>query len=441
MEILDRLSEYIRCEQLCDPQDRLLLGVSGGKDSMLMAFLLWKLGYQIAIAHCNFQLRDAESDLDEQLVRQFAEERGIPFYHISFETQRYAEEQQLSIQMSARALRYQWFEELRTAHDFAAIAVAHHQQDHIETVFINLARGTGLRGLRGIAPKRDRIIRPILWMSHEEIVQTVAQYHVPYRDDQSNFSNKYTRNKVRLDILPQFRALQPQFDQVMLENIERFTDSYNLLQRLTDTIRQQLFIAAVNRTEIDKNSLLTYVKDIPLLYELFRPYHFEKNILADLANTDLSHIGSRFESDSHVIVVDRTQVFLYDKNLVPLETYELQQDDTKVHIAARTLSLSISIDTSLNLARNVAKVDFANLVFPLTVRSWSQGDRFMPLGMNASKKISDFFIQKKIPLLEKDQIPLLVNGNGEIIWVVGYQLDNRYRIKENTKKVATFVYS
>ncbi len=440
MEILDRLAQYIVGEQLCDQQDRILLGVSGGKDSMLMAYLLWKLGYQIAIAHCNFKLRGEESDLDEALVRQFATKHDIPFFHTQFDTQLHAEQQQLSIQMSARELRYQWFEQLCETHNYQAVAVAHHQQDHIETVFINLTRGTGLRGMRGIAAKRDRIIRPILWMSQHEITETVKQLDIPYRDDQSNFSNKYVRNKIRLDILPQFRTLNPHFDTVMLDNIERFAESYDLLQRLTDDVRKKLFVAEAERISIDKSSIEVYMHDLPLLFELFRPFHFEKHIVADLANSELQHIGAQFESESHVILVDRSKLFLYRRSQLPLNQQYLNLEEPRLIIAERTLSLQIGTDTALHASKNKAQVDFEKLVFPLTVRSWISGDRFRPLGMQSSKKLSDFFIQKKVPLLEKNQVPILVNGNGEIIWIIGYQLDNRYRMSENTKKVATFVY-
>lgn len=438
---MQRLTQYIIHEKLFTPQDRLLLGVSGGKDSMLMAFLLCKLGYQIAIAHCNFKLRGTESDLDEQLVREFAEARNIPFYAAQFDTEGYAEEHKLSIQMSARELRYEWFEQLSKTHQTSAIAIAHHQQDHIETVFINLARGTGLRGLRGITAKRNQIVRPILWMSSDEIEKAVATYQVPYRDDQSNFSNKYVRNKVRLDILPQFRALNDSFDQIMLDNIERFTDSYDLLHRLTANIREKLFILVNTRVEIEKRALEAYLEDAALLFELFSPYNFEINVLADLAESKLSKTGSRFESNSHVLVVDRTHLLLYRKDYAPLATQYLEQHDSSLDIADRKLFLSVSTDTSKNTPPNTAKVDLEALVFPLTVRRWATGDRFMPLGMHSFKKLSDFFIQKKISVLDKEQVPILINGNGEIIWIVGYQLDNRYRIRENTKKVATFVYS
>ncbi|MCL7988174.1 tRNA lysidine(34) synthetase TilS [Sphingobacterium sp. lm-10] len=440
METMERLTQYILREKLFTSQDRLLLGVSGGKDSMLMAFLLWKLGYSIAIAHCNFKLRGVESELDEQLVREFSETHHIPYYTTHFDTKLHAEEHKLSIQMSARELRYQWFENLRQTHHFDAIAVAHHQQDHIETVFINLARGTGLRGLRGIASKRDQIIRPILWMSSQEIAQAVATYQVPYRDDQSNFSNKYVRNKVRLDILPQFRVLNANFDQIMLDNIERFTDSYDLLQRLTGAMREKLFISIDGRIEIEKILLEPYLNDTSLLFELFRPYNFEKNVLADLAESGLHKTGSQFESESHLLMVDRTHLLLYSSNHTPVETQYLEQGDAYLAISGRTLSFSISTDTTRDAAPHTAKVDLEALIFPLMIRRWMPGDRFIPLGMNSSKKLSDFFIQRKVPLLEKERVPVLINGNGEIIWIVGYQLDNRYRIKENTKKVATFVY-
>ncbi|MFD2600361.1 tRNA lysidine(34) synthetase TilS [Sphingobacterium corticis] len=444
MDILQRLAEYIATEKLFNREDHLLLAVSGGKDSMLMAELLWQLGYDISIAHCNFQLRGAESDLDQQLVVDFAAKRKIPCYHQKMETEAYAKKHGVSIQMSARALRYDWFETLRKELELDYIAIAQHQQDHIETVFVNLVRGTGLSGLKGISAKRDYIVRPLLWITIEEITNAVQLLQVPYRDDQSNFSTKYIRNKIRLNILPQFREIRSDFDNVMLENIERFEETQSLLTRLTDQIRRSTFKENGNQIEILKEDLSDYLTDLPLLYELFKPFGFEKNVLEDLVRSQLLNIGSRFESERYQLTIDRQVLILREKNNAALAEQCMSETDKQIDIHGKTFKLTLHTvreNMLLGNAPNSAAIDQEKLIFPLRIRSWEVGDRFIPLGMNGSKKISDFFIQQKIPLTEKKHIPLLVNGNGEIIWIVGYRLDNRYKITENTKKVATFVYS
>lgn len=438
MEILVRLENFIVEQQLFTKQDRLLLAVSGGRDSMVMLTLLHRLGYDVVIAHCNFQLRGDDSDLDELVVKEYASQLKLPFFSQSFDTAAYARQQKISIQMAARRLRFEWFEKLCKRQRCNFICIAQHQQDHIETVFVNLIRGTGIQGLQGILPKREKVIRPILFMTPKEIADTAYSLQVPYRDDLSNFDNKYTRNKIRLDLLPVFRQINPFFDQMMAENIERFAESHSLLQSFVEPIRQQLFIRDNDRIKIKRKNLEPHLDNLPLLYELFCPYGFEKHVLKDMTNSWKNGSGLKFQSGEYELVTDREHLYLQRQSDVRDLQELLITGAGQFEANGLNISLCFSDTISVSNDPNIVTVDLEKLVFPLKMRFWKEGDRFQPLGMSGTKKVSDFFVSQKIPLVDKNRIPIIENGNAEIVWIVGYRLDNRYRITENTKKVATF---
>lgn len=440
MHIEEKLAQFILENHLFTFDDKILLGVSGGKDSMLMTALLHRLGYKLAIAHCNFQLRGEDSDKDEQLVKDTAERLGIPFFVKKFDTKRHAKANKTSIQMSARKLRYEWFDALSQEQQCDAVAIAQHRQDNIETVFINLIRGTGLQGLQGILPKRGNIVRPLLFMSTEEIKHAIQKYQVPYRDDRSNFSTKYIRNKIRLDILPLFREIKPGFDEVMAENIQKLGQAYRLLQEFVAPLREHLFIQQGEHIVIRKEDLAPHIHNIPLLYELFQPYGFAEGILHDLSQAWGKPPGLYFESPDFQLLLDRELLFLFKKDVVAPSQSSIDQQTDSVYIGDKKLSISTSDNKEIIRDLHIAQIDECKLIYPLQLRFWQEGDRFIPFGMTGEKKLSDFFIDQKIPVFEKKQIPLLVNGNGEIIWIVGYRLDNRYKITEITKKVVTFVF-
>lgn len=439
MNVLERLNFFIEKNSLFEAKDKILLTVSGGKDSMLMTFLLAKAGYQLTIAHCNFQLRGEESDLDEALVRSFAEAHQIPFYVNYFDTNTYADEHGISIQMAARELRYTWFESLRKELNFEKIAVAHHLNDHIETVLLNLSRGTGLLGLQGIQCKRDHIVRPLLFLTAEEVLEYVEKYQIPYRDDQSNFTTKYARNKVRIDIIPQFKKMQPDFERVFEQNIEHFKESYTLLQQFVQPIRNSLFEKRNDDWLVEKVKLEPYIDDLALLYELFINFGFAKNVLADLQSCWDKESGRLFQSADYDLLFDRDFLVIREKEFKnPSETL-ITSETKSVSWGEYSFSCDVSFDKTIIRDKRLAKIDFDLIVFPLTLRSWKEGDYFYPLGMTSKKKLSDLFQSYKVNSFEKKNIPILVNGNGDIIWVANYQLDNRYKISSNSKKVFILV--
>ncbi|HMR20109.1 MAG TPA: tRNA lysidine(34) synthetase TilS [Sphingobacterium sp.] len=439
MEIVARFCAFIEEKKLLHKDDRVLLAISGGRDSMLMLWLFHSSGIYIEVAHCNFSLRGSESDADEQLVRDYCITLGVPLHVKRFDTEAFANENKISIQMAARELRYKWFEELAMEVDCDVIAIAQHKNDHVETVLLNLVRGTGLVGLQGILPKRGRIIRPLLFLDSKEITTAVQQLGMAYRDDASNFSTKYARNKIRLDIIPQFEEIHPRFIDMMEENIARFQDANAVLQLLVTDLRGKLFIPnGPDRWAIDKSNLLD--KDLALLYYLFEPFGFTTAVLKDLKNALGKESGRLFESSTHQLLLDRETIFL--QPTPPATEQSLRVDDgcTEAYWQHATFQLLVSDDTTIVRDASIAKLDRDKLIFPLRVRNWREGDYFHPLGMKGKKKLSDFFIDKKISLFDKKNIPIWLNGNGDILWVGGHQIDDRYKITENTQKVLTLVY-
>lgn len=439
MNVIEQFEQFVSVNLSVNQSDRLLLAVSGGRDSMLMLWLFVQGGYSVEIAHCNFNLRGLESDGDEELVRKFAAEHNIPFHVKHFDTEHYANEQGMSIQLAARELRYTWFENLRVKANCDYIAVAHHKNDHVETVLFNLSRGTGIRGLAGIQKIREKIIRPLLFLNANEIAELVTVLGIPYRDDSSNFSNKYARNKIRLDIIPEFEKLNPEFVTVMDDNIARFQESIAVLDTFVGDLRNRLFQnKGVESWEIDKQEI--YNRDIGVLYLLFEPFGFNKAVLKDLISCLQKESGRLFASEEYIILLDRTKLVL-KKKLEEKPMLQLENLSSSSYTwLGRDIDVIVSDDCTIETNLNIAKVDLEKIQLPLYIRSWEEGDYFYPLGMKGKKKLSDLFIQRKINLLDKSSIPLLVNGNGEIIWVIGLQMDDRYKITQKTKKVLKLVF-
>lgn len=441
MSVQERFARFLDEQALCLPGSRILLAVSGGRDSVLMARLFAGSGYAIGIAHCNFNLRGVESDADEALVSGLARQLDVPFYATAFETEAHARALGISIQMAARDLRYEWLETIRASQGYDCIAVAQHQNDHLETLLLNLVRGTGLGGLRGILPKRGRIIRPLLFLTAAEVEAEVGRQGLAYRDDASNFSTKYARNKIRLEVIPRLKELNPALERTMAANITHFTDAHAVLKRYVAELRDRLFVPKQadggEEWHVSVTGLMALDPQAFLLYELFRPYGFTEAVLADLADALPGTSGKRFFSPSHVLYVDRQTVVM--KRTEPftegIKTIDGAGED--VCWGEYRFEGRLSADTIVRPEAHIAQFDADGLVFPLQIRSWRTGDVFHPLGMKGSKKLSDFFVSLKIPVYRKHQVPVVVNGNGDIIWVAPYRMDNRYKITGKTKKVFT----
>lgn len=438
MSVRERFIRYLDEQALCPPGARILLAVSGGKDSVLMAHLFACADYAIGIAHCNFKLRGVEADADEALVDGLAQQLEVPFYVTAFDTETYARQHGISIQMAARELRYEWLEMVRASQGYDCIAVAQHQNDHVETLLLNLVRGTGLGGLRGIQTKRSHIIRPLLFLTGAEVADEVRQQRLEYRDDTSNFSTKYARNKIRLEVIPRLKELNPALERTMVANMAHFADAHTVLRQYVAELRNRLFVAkGPDQWQIATAELMALDPQLFLLYELFKPYGFTEAVLSDLAAALPGISGKQFFSPLYVLHLDRQTVVLVRNEQFEAEEAVIWDIGGSACWSGYRFESGWSTDTAVRREIENAQFDADQIVFPIRIRSWRTADVFYPLGMKGKKKLSDLFISLKIPVYRKDKIPVVVNGNGDIIWVAPYRIDNRYKITAKTKKVLT----
>lgn len=438
MTVIRRFQNYIKEHALFGDNEPVLLAVSGGRDSVLMAHLFRAAGYPFGIAHCNFGLRRDESDLDEAFCADLARRLDIPFHTVRFDTAEFAREQRISIQMAARELRYQWLEKTRREAGYLYIGVAHHQNDATETMILNLTRGTGISGLHGILPKKGKLIRPLLFLNREEIDDIFIKEKYSFREDSSNLSSKYARNKIRLEVIPVLKQLNPSLEHTFEENRKRFSDLEVILEQKVEEVRNQLF-KKVNSEEIEI-SLADLQKLSPpdtLLYELFKPYGFSNPVLSDLQKSWYGEPGKIFRSASHQLVLDRNKLILSRITRTEEEEILIYQESGQYLWRGKTFKSVICPVTEFELKKDIslAQLDFDLLQFPLRLRSWKNGDHFQPLGLKGTKKVSDFFIEQKISLNHKKDIGVLVNKNGDIIWIAGLRIDEHYKISQLTKKV------
>ena len=431
--------DYIKKNALFTQKDKMLLAVSGGKDSILMAQLFKLAGFKFSIAHCNFNLRGDESQRDEAFVKLFASTLEVPFYSAHFDTKAYAKENHLSTQMAARDLRYQWFEEIRANHGYDFIALAHHQNDSIETLLLNLSRGTGISGLHGILPKRGYLVRPLLFLSRQQIDELIDKNHIDYVEDSSNQNDLYTRNSIRLNVIPILKEINPNLEETFAHNIIRFAETEAVLQKVVAQTRENLCEKRNGDIylNIEKIKLLNPQK--LLFFELLKPYYFTSTVVDEILQSLNKQSGTSFYSHSHRVTVNRSEIMISELALANDEdVFFMHPHDEFILIGSQKLRLSYSNSIAIEANLNKAFIDADKLIFPLVIRFKQDGDKFMPLGMKQYKKLSDFLIANKVPLPHKSKIPLLINGNGEIIWVIGFRQDNRYKVNATTKKVAIF---
>ena len=427
---------FIKQHALFNAGDRVLLAVSGGRDSVLMAHYFKQAGFDFGIAHCNFKLREAEADAEEDFTSALAEELEVPFFSTFFNTAAYASEKSISIQMAARDLRYQWLEEIRADFQYDYIALAHHQNDAVETVLLNLTRGTGIAGLHGILPKRGKLVRPLLFLNREQIDEIIAGQKFKYCDDSSNASSKYARNKIRLQVIPVLKELNPQLEETFKANSRRFAELESVLRERVEQLRNELFFkTGSHEIEIAIREIKNLKPQTTLLFELLNPFGFTEPVLHDLINSLDSQPGKVFESPTHQILIDRQKLLLGPKTLPQTSEISISQRAEDLtwndqHFKSYTLPASAFQNKTGN---NIVQLDYQKLIFPLKLRSWHEGDYFCPLGMKGRKKLSDYFIEQKIPRQRKHDIGVLENGNGEILWIAGYRGDERYKITSDSE--------
>ncbi|MDB4924792.1 tRNA lysidine(34) synthetase TilS [Mucilaginibacter sp.] len=434
-----KFTDFIEQNNLFERDCTLLAAVSGGMDSVLMVHLLKSSGYNFSIAHCNFQLRGDEANADQEFCKQLAIQNDVPFHTINFDTRQYANDNKISIQMAARELRYQWFEQIKQQNNYTAIALAHHQNDAIETILLNLVRGTGIAGLHGILPKNGSLVRPLLFLGRDEIYNIIKAEGIKYVEDSSNSSVKYARNKLRHEVIPKLKELNPALEHTFENNMKHFRDMETLLELRVAELKKDLFVYKGDELHISIKAIKELVPQRLLLFKLLQDYGYNETTVDNLISALNKHSGRTFEAADHTLVIDRVTIIKTKKNRARPESISIAAIDHTINYGYYKLTL-LHDETPLIIKDNslATSVDAEKLIYPLSLRSWQRGDSFYPLGMKTHKKLSDFFIGLKIPLHEKSEIPLLINGNGDIIWVGGYRLNDRYKVTNNTKKVTIF---
>ena len=439
MALLAQFQRFVEENRLFTHDDRVLLTVSGGVDSMVMLAICVESGYRVGVAHCNFGLRGVESDEDELSVMEAATRYGVPCYNRRFDTQGEMERTGESMEMVARRLRYAWFEELCTAEGYTTIAVAHHADDSIETFFINLMRGTGLRGLTGITRQRGHIVRPLMFASRKEILEYALANHIHYREDSSNRSTKYLRNKIRLGLIPRIREINPKFTSLMGRNIDRLGEAQRFISTAIEKIRS---VAVTSEEGVDTIWLDRLDGDFSrnfLLYELLNSaYGFKGDVIDSLcAALDSGCSGRRFYAREWVAVTDRGRVQVARIEADDACAVEVPEGAMRAYGGNAVLYFerrSIDLVESFGVPPHMAQVDADKLQWPLTLRRWREGDWFIPFGMTGKKKVSDFLIDEKVSLVEKSRQFVLLSGE-DIVWVVGRRIDDRFRLTDETEEV------
>lgn len=427
--MLDKLQKHIAENRLLKTNDRLLLTVSGGKDSVCMLHLFAQLGYRLAVAHCNFSLRGHESDEDEYFVENLAKQYNLPFFSQRFDTKKYAQEKGVSTQMAARELRYAWFQEL----GFDKIATAHHQDDHIETLLIKKSRKASLEGLCGIPLKNGNIIRPLLCFSSKEIEKYLLENNWTWREDASNTSVDYQRNEIRLQQLPMMEKQNPNIRQELLLEIADNQKRYKKLQKEVARLLPIVWREHATHSELLIDALIASPQKEEVMYELLKEYGpFPWQDVFDLIG---ANSGKEIQNERYRLIKDRSSVLLVVQQKEEQCSVQIESDTARLE---NPISLSFSVlsrgEVVDFLDASQAAVDFSRLSFPLTLRKWKEGDVFVPLGMQGRKKVSDFMIDEKFSILQKEHTWVLCS-NDEIVWVVGHRLDDRYKLVAQTEKV------
>ena len=434
--MVEQFLKYVRSENLFDSSQVVLLAVSGGADSMLMLHLFANVGFSVAVAHCNFGLRGEESDGEEQFVADFCDRHNLAFHSQRFNTLEYARLKSISIEMAARELRYNWFDELLERHGYDYLATAHHQDDVIETFLINLSRGSGIRGLSGIQPKSGQIIRPMLFTNRSEILNYCSRLKIEYRTDSSNEDTHYKRNLIRHEIVTLLEQVNPAFRKNALKTIGNLNETEQLFQQRMSEIKSVVYSEDELGAMIHIAKLQGYSPLRTILFELIREFGFQIDQVDDILDSLGKESGRRFYSEDYRLVKDREYLLVSPNRSTQEKIFYLDEDSagliSPVHFSMEKFERKADFRFSTN--PNVADFDLDKLVFPLILRHWQEGEYFQPLGMTGLKKLSDFFIDEKYSIPDKENAWILYSGN-QPVWIVGKRLDDRCKITSKTKRV------
>ncbi|MDX9945857.1 MAG: tRNA lysidine(34) synthetase TilS [Bacteroidales bacterium] len=436
MTLFEEFKDYAARNALFTKDDRILLAVSGGIDSMVMLHLFSRMRADAVIAHCNFRLRGAESDMDEELVRVYAGKDNIPFHSVSFDTRKFAGGKGISIQMAARDLRYEWFEQLRIQQGCSHIAVAHNLNDNIETLLINLTRGTGLTGLAGMKPSANGIIRPLLFATRARIEAWCSEFSVPFREDRSNAETKYTRNKIRHLVIPVMKEINPSIEETLNDTALRLGGLDRILSEHIEGLRSRISVKRGRSIVFDTEKLAEFSANKAMMFELFFPWGITEPLAGDLQKLVNADTGKQIFTLTHRILKNRNEL------IVSSVRYEHQADliiesvEDLLSIPSVRFASLYQVDSGYTIPRDprIASIDREKIRLPLIVRRWKEGDYFVPLGMKNRKKLSDHFVDNKFSRIRKEET-MILESDGDIVWVMGERLDDRFRVTDSTRTV------
>lgn len=433
--MIETFIQHINKKCLFTPHKTYLLACSGGLDSICLGTLLIHAGINFEIAHVNFGLRGQESDQDEKFVRNWAETINKKIHVIHPDTETIAKHHHISTQMAARKIRYEWFEKIREKNHFEGIILGHHEDDQLETIFLNLLRATGIEGIYGMADRRDRLIRPLLPFSKSKILAFASKQNLSWREDSSNFKSDYKRNKLRIQVLPPLYEISDDAKSSLKTSFLRLQDTGKAFTALA---REWLNQHIQQEEGLQRLPIISFI-NMPgagsLLFNWLRTFGFNSSQIEDiLTSSSRNETGAIFESATHLLNLDRDFLILGEKSL-EFQPVLLNLEDKNLEIDAENFSITTLIGTS-DIDKNPchAMLDFDLLHFPLVIRTWQEGDRFLPIGMKMRKKISDFLIDLKLPLLKKKKIKVL-ESQGEIAWIIGLRVAEWAKCTAKTKKI------
>ena len=427
--MLNQFQNHIQTQFTFLKESRFYIAVSGGIDSMVLVDLFRKLEYDFSILHCNFQLRGTESEAETQFLRDFCRDNQIHYILRYFETEHYAEEYKLSTQLAARELRYSWFQEKLTKNNYQYLLTAHHADDNLETFIINLSRGTGLEGLTGIPKQNNYIIRPLLPFSRDEILAYAKENKLNWKEDSSNASDKYLRNKIRHQIVPILKELNPTFLGNFQKTQEFLNESQTFIEDKVNLKYSDVFQEDENKKVISIEKLLELQNWKTYLYHWLKPYGF--SAWNDIYNLVHAHSGKQVFSENFTLLKDRETLILF-KNESQNETYHLNKAENSLKVPLKITKSKV--DNIFNSTKDVIFVDEDRLSFPLEIRKWKEGDFFYPNGMQGKKKLSKFYKDEKYSLFDKENQWLLCS-NDEIVWVIGKRADERFIATKTTQNI------
>lgn len=436
MGIRDTVSSYIARHHLLDSGAKYLVALSGGADSVALLLLLLDMGYRVEAVHCNFHLRGEESDRDEDFVRTLCESKNVPLHLAHFDTREYASLHKVSIEMAARDLRYTYFEQLRRDIGAADICVAHHRDDNIETLLMNLVRGTGIHGLSGIRPRNGRIVRPLLCVSRDEIERYLSSVGQDYVTDSTNLIDDCVRNKFRLNIIPMLEEINPS----ARENISRAAEYVSEAVKIFDEAVNEAASKVAERTDggvvIDLAALNAGPSPECLAYEILKEYGFSSVQVEQIGiGSAVIRSGKMFSSADYDMLVDRGRIIVErrDEGFRPLRIPELGTYAISSGGRLRLRQVLVDDDFTLSRSSDTVCLDASKVSFPLVLRRTDSGDRFVPFGMDGSKLVSDYLTDRKRTLFQKRSQLVLSDASGRIVWLVNERPDNRCRISDKSR--------